>query len=183
MRHETDHSAVRCIGDVGSKLLFWNYRYTTASVARSTAATSTTTAVSGEEALVLVAFGDSIISYASANAAAIGAYADMLEEEFGAPVDVRNRAVFGSSPVDLIKALGSERLQKDLAEADVVLLEIPQGDTNPAFPTATGWHGMDPADCGGDDNQQCLRDTSSETGPVSRRSSPHLRQFVIRLRR
>ena len=49
-------------------------------------------------------------------------------------------------------------MQKELAEADVVLLEIPQGDTNPAFPTATGWHGMDPADCGGDDNQQCLRD-------------------------
>jgi lysophospholipase L1-like esterase len=82
----------------------------------------------------------------------------MLEEEFGVPIDVRNRAGFGSSPTDLIRALGSERLQKDLAEADVVLLQIPQGDINPPFPIATGWHGMDPADCGGDDDQQCLRD-------------------------
>ena len=137
---------------------------TTHTVTTATTAASTTTAASDEEPLVLVAFGDSVISYPNpdSGSGAIGAYANMLEKEFGVPVEVRNRASFGSSPTDLIKALDSERLRKELAEADVVLLEIPQGDTNPAFPTATGWQGLDPAGCGGDDNLQCLRDYVTE---------------------
>ncbi|NNG15945.1 MAG: hypothetical protein HKM89_05630 [Gemmatimonadales bacterium] len=58
---------------------------------------------------------------------------------------------------DLAKGT-SDTIRADLMEADVVLLEIPQGDANPAFPTAISWRGLDPADCGGDDHQQCLRD-------------------------
>ena len=127
-------------------------------IAPSTTAAPTTTVEIVDEPLVLLAFGDSIISYPSTFAGVIGVYAGMLEEEFGVPVDVRDRTVWGSPPDALLDVLGTEWLHKDLAEADVVLLEIPQGDTNPAFPTATGWHEMDPADCGGDDNQQCLRD-------------------------
>ena len=124
--------------------------------------TTATTAASDEEPLLLVAFGDSLISHPSPDSAAIGAYADLLEDEFGVPVEVRNRAAFNSSPTNLIEALDSEQLRQELTQADVVLLGIPQGDTNPAFPTATGWHGMDPAGCGGDDNQQCLRDYVTE---------------------
>jgi len=130
---------------------------TTTGVAETTTTTiaTTTTAVSGEEPLVLVSFGDSLISFTST---LLDTYAAFLEEEFGVPVEVRDHSVWGSSPTQLLSALGSEDVQADLMEADVVLLEIPLGDTNPAFPTATGWHGMDPADCGGNDNQQCLRD-------------------------
>lgn len=132
----------------------------TAAVAAGAAETTsttiaTTTTVEVEEELVLVAFGDSFISFRST---LLDTYAGYLEEEFGVPVDVRDHSVWSSSPTNLLAVLGSEDVQDDLAEADVVLLEIPQGDTNPAFPTAIGWHEMDPADCGGDDNQQCLRD-------------------------
>jgi hypothetical protein len=124
------------------------------------AGTVSTTAISAtdpsiREPLVLVAFGDSVISYTPT---LLDTYSEFLEEEFGVPVDVRNHTDWGSSPTRLLSALGSEYIQADLADADVVLLEIPQGDTNPAFPMAIGWHGMDPADCGGDDSQQCLRD-------------------------
>jgi hypothetical protein len=43
----------------------------------STAAAPTTTAENGEEPLVLVAFGDSVVSYPGPEAEVIGAYADM----------------------------------------------------------------------------------------------------------
>ena len=124
------------------------------------AGTTSTTAISATdpgigEPLVIVAFGDSVVSYTPT---LLDTYAAFLEEELQVPIDVRNHTVWGSSPTNLISALGSESVQADLAEADVVVLEIPQGDVNPAFPTAIGWHGMDPADCGGEDNQQCLRD-------------------------
>jgi hypothetical protein len=107
---------------------------------------------------MLVAFGDSVLSYPSVDEAAIGAYAAILEEEFGVPVDVRNLTSWGSTPTDLLTALASEPVQDDLVEADVVLLEVPLGDTAVPFPIATGAPGRDPADCGGADNQQCLRD-------------------------
>jgi len=125
----------------------------------TTTTLSTSAVASDEEPLVLVAFGDSLISWPDRpDAGVIGLYAGMLEEEFGVPVDVRSRAVWGSSPTQLLNALGSEGVQADLAEADLVLLEIPMGDSAGPFSTATGWQGRDPADCGGDDNQQCLRD-------------------------
>jgi lysophospholipase L1-like esterase len=123
---------------------------------------TTTVPESDVQPLVLVAFGDSVISYPEPSEAAIGAYAAVLEEEFGRPVLIRNRAVWASTPTQLLIALASEPVQADLAKADVVLLEIPLGDTNPAFPTAVGSHGSDPADCGGDDHQQCLRDYVTE---------------------
>jgi lysophospholipase L1-like esterase len=144
--------------DSGDEAADTTFAPTTTEAVTTTTAAPTTTAETGEEPLVLVAFGDSVISDPSAEAGVIGLYAGMLEEEFGVPVDLRNYSVWGSSPTDLLNALDTYQLQEDLEEADVVLLEIPQGDTNPPFPTATGWHGMDPADCGGDDNQQCLRD-------------------------
>jgi len=111
---------------------------------------------------MLVAFGDSLISYPDVGNAAIGAYAAILEEEFGRPVLIRNRAVWASTPTQLLNALATEPVQADLAKADVVLLEVPLGDTDPAFPTAVGLLGRDPADCGGDDHQQCLRDYISD---------------------
>lgn len=112
--------------------------------------------------MVLVAFGDSLMTHLSAPVPVLARYAEMLEEEFGVPVDVRNYSVYSSSPTDLLKVLdSSEVVQESLGEADVVLLEIPQGE-QAIFMTATGWQGRDPADCGGDDNEQCLRDYVTE---------------------
>lgn len=119
---------------------------------------TTTVPESDVQPLVLVAFGDSVISYPEPSEAAIGAYAAILEEEFGRPVLIRNRAVWASTPTQLLNALATEPVQADLAKADVVLIEVPLGDTKAAFPTAVGLLGSDPADCGGDDHQQCLRD-------------------------
>ena len=121
-------------------------------------AVTTTVPESDVQPLVLVAFGDSVISYPEPSEAAIGAYAAILEEEFGRPVLIRNRAVWASTPTQLLNALATEPVQADLAKADVVLIEVPLGDTKAAFPTAVGLLGSDPADCGGDDHQQCLRD-------------------------
>ncbi|MEN8235803.1 MAG: hypothetical protein ABFR89_12885 [Actinomycetota bacterium] len=130
---------------------------TTTAATSSTTTTPTTAAESSEDPLVLVAFGDSLINHANADLPLIGVYADMLEEEFGVPLDVRDFSRWSSSPTDLLTALDTERVQTGLSEADVVLLEIPQAE-QAIFMTATGWQGRDPADCGGDDNQQCLRD-------------------------
>jgi lysophospholipase L1-like esterase len=137
---------------------------TTTAVTTTTTTTTTSTTVpnSDAEPLVLVAFGDSVLGYPSSLTGAIGAYADMLEEEFGVPVDVRDNTVWGSPPSQLLNALDSERVLADLAEADVVLLEIPQGDTAPPFMTVGGYQGRDPVDCGGDDQRQCLRDYVTE---------------------
>ena len=137
---------------------------TTVAPTTTLAATTTTTTVlelSGEP-MVLVAFGDSALGYPSAHTAAIGAYAGILEEAFGAPIDVRDNTGWGSTPTQLLNALESERVLADLAEADVVMLEIPQGDTAGPFMTATGYAGRNPADCGGDDEKQCLRDYVTE---------------------
>lgn len=130
---------------------------TTTTVEPATTTTPTTAIPeSNEEPLVLVVFGDSVVTFSTT---LVDAYTSSFEKEFGVPVDVRDRAVWGSSPSALLNNLrNSETIQADLMEADAVLLEIPQGDVNPAFPTAIGWRGMDPADCGGDDHQQCLRD-------------------------
>lgn len=133
-----------------------------ATTVATTTTASTTAPEAAEQPLVLVAFGDSLVSYPSADRAVIGVYASMVEQEFGVPVDVRNHAVWGSSPGALLNALGGEEVQTDLAEADVVLLEIPMGDSAWPFPTAVGWQGRDPADCGGGDHQQCLRDYLAE---------------------
>ncbi|RZV41942.1 MAG: hypothetical protein EX267_10360 [Acidimicrobiia bacterium] len=135
---------------------------TTTTAVTTTTTTSTTVLDSDAESLVLVAFGDSVLSYPSPSLQAMGAYAEMLEEEFGVPVDVRDNTVFGSSPAHLLNALDSERILADLAEADVILLEIPQHDTAEPFMTATGHEGRNPADCGGDDHHQCLRDYVTE---------------------
>ena len=74
----------------------------------STTTVVTTVAESDSESLMLVAFGDSVLSYPSVDEAAIGAYAAMLEEEFGVSVDVWNLTSWGSTPTDLLTALASE---------------------------------------------------------------------------
>jgi hypothetical protein len=54
------------------------------------------------------------------------------------------------------------QLRADLAEADVITLLIPMAEWAEPMQTATGAEGRDPEDCGGDDNQQCMRDVIAD---------------------
>lgn len=111
--------------------------------------------------LVLMAYGDSLTSYPTADLGVIGTYARMVEEQFGVPVEVRDRTVRGISSTELLRAFASERARTDQIEADMILLAIPTSGWQEALQTVAGFEGRDPSDCGGDDNQQCLRDSLS----------------------
>ena len=90
-------------------------------------------------------------------------YADILSEHFGVEVDLRNRAVGSIHSSELLSRLRTtERLRAALAEADVVTTNIPIAVWIEPMMTAGGWQGRDPAECGGDDHQQCLRDALDE---------------------
>lgn len=51
----------------------------------------------------------------------------------------------------------NDRLRGDLAEADVILFLIPNGEWKEPCYTIMGEDGRDPADCGGSDGLECLR--------------------------
>lgn len=135
---------------------------TAEAAAATTTAAPTMTVASDEVAMMIVGFGDSVMNTPNTSVAVLRVYADMVGEEFGVPVDVRDYAQGASKPAQLITTLDSEMVQASLEEADVVLVEIPQRDVQWPFQTAVGWGGSDPTDCGGDDNQQCLRDYVTE---------------------
>lgn len=118
---------------------------------------STTQAI--EELVVYVAMGDSLGNTPDEPAGVMWQYAEKLEEHFGTKVDLRNRVVGGihsTEMVDRLRTNGS--LRADLAEADVVTTDIPIAWFVEPLKTVSGWQGRDPAECGGDDSEQCLRD-------------------------
>ena len=118
---------------------------------------STTQAI--EELVVYVAMGDSLGNTPDEPAGVMWQYAEKLEEHFGTKVDLRNRVVGGihsTEMVDRLRTNGS--LRADLAEADVVTTDIPIAWFVEPLKTVSGWQGTDPAECGGDDSEQCLRD-------------------------
>ena len=136
----------------------------TTDAAPTTAAPTTTQPITPEptspgDALVYLAMGDSGAFTPPSPDGLIYRYADMLADHFGSEVDLRNRAV-GSlhSTVMLEQLRTSESLRTDLGAADVVTSNIPINVWVESLKTLNGYEGRDPADCGGDDGQQCLRD-------------------------
>jgi lysophospholipase L1-like esterase len=110
-----------------------------------------------EGPLVYVAMGNSITFYPGHGA--IHRYAAMLEEDFGVEVEMRNHTVGGQRTDHFLDRLqNDDELRSDLAEADVITLLIPNEEWAEPGSTAIGSGGRNPADCGGDDNEQCLRD-------------------------
>ncbi|MFO7960253.1 MAG: SGNH/GDSL hydrolase family protein [Nitriliruptoraceae bacterium] len=110
-----------------------------------------------EGPLVYVAMGNSLTF--SGSPTFINQYSAMLEEDFGVEVARLSRTVGGQRTDDFLEQLRSnDRLREDLADADVITLLIPNDEWAEPFQTALGVDGRDPSDCGGDDNQQCLRD-------------------------
>jgi len=89
----------------------------------------------------------------------IARYTAMLEEDFGVDVKVRAHTVGGQRTDDFLAQLRTnDSLRDDLGDADVVTLLIPNDEWGAPFQTAAGAGVRDPSECGGDDNQQCLRD-------------------------
>ncbi|NNC41594.1 MAG: SGNH/GDSL hydrolase family protein [Acidimicrobiia bacterium] len=114
-----------------------------------------------EAPLVYVSLGPSGNFFPGPTTGMIFLYADILEEELGAEVDHRNYTIGGdTAPALLERMRTNDRLRQDLAEAHVVTLMFPIDHWVLALQTNSGYQGMDPASCGGDDNQQCLRDAA-----------------------
>lgn len=115
-----------------------------------------------EGPLVYVPMGNSLVFFPTGSSV-MDHYAAMLEEDFGVDVQVRNHTVGGQRADDFLSRLRtSDALRNDLAEADVVTFLVPNDEWAEPLMTFSGTGGRDPADCGGDDGQQCLRDIVSE---------------------
>ncbi len=123
------------------------------------AATATTPTLQIEEGpLVYVPMGNSL-TFSPGSNSFITRYTAMLEEDFGVDVQVREHTVGGQRTDDFLAQLRTnDRLREDLGDADVVTLLIPNDEWSEPFQTAVGAGGRDPSECGGENNQQCLRD-------------------------
>ena len=121
------------------------------------AATPTSALQIEEGPLIYVPMGNSLAF--SGYPTFINHYTAMLEEDFGVEVARLSHTVSGQRTDHFLEQLRSnDRLRDDLAAADVITLLIPNDEWGQPFQTAIGLDGRDPSDCGGDDNQQCLRD-------------------------
>jgi hypothetical protein len=97
-----------------------------------------------------VALGESM------NFSMIFRYAEMLEQDLGVSVGLHNWAREADHSSRLLERLRTdEQLRQDLREAEVVTFQIPiRVIVEPLLTFELG----DPGECGGDDNQDCLRD-------------------------
>ena len=112
-----------------------------------------------DQPLVLWLYGDSLLWFPNlGQGGAIDLYTDMVEEDLGGRVSLRRPpSPYGFATV-LVDYLSSDQGQRDLAGADMILIESPLVELLNAVIVAAGLFEMNPADCGGDDHQQCLRD-------------------------
>jgi hypothetical protein len=115
------------------------------------------------EPLNLVLYGDSMLTFPEPHLGAIDGYIEMLEEDFGVHVNMRLPGMGPCcSPPVIAEYLTSDRAKSELAGADIVIFESPMSGLAYWVATVAGFEGLDPADCGGADGQQCLRDSLAE---------------------
>ncbi len=131
----------------------------TVSAAPTEAPTSTTppaaAAESSDEPIVYVVMGNSLLF---STPAVMYAYRDILQEDLGVEVDMRDHTVGGQATHHFLTQLRTnDRLRSDLAQADVVLLVVPNDEWKEPGYTIMGMDGRDPTICGGDDGLLCLR--------------------------
>ncbi len=128
----------------------------------SSGSSSLTAPSDSDQSLVLVMYGDSLLTFPEPDRGAIDVYAGMLEEDLGASVNVQTPMADYGYPPYVVDDLTTDRAQSNLAGADVVIIESPIDSLAFAVMAASGFEGMDPDVCGGDDQQQCLRDSLAE---------------------
>jgi lysophospholipase L1-like esterase len=115
----------------------------------------------GDGPLVYVTMGHSLL--VSPHPGAMRLYARMLEEDLDVAVELRDHTRGGQRADDFLHGLRNDvALRSDLADADVVLVLIPNGEWAETAPIVFGADGHDPTECGGDDGLQCFRDTITE---------------------
>jgi lysophospholipase L1-like esterase len=119
------------------------------SVTTSIRTAPTVIAERGDEEWDYVALGDSITW------GFIDQYAEMLEQDLGVKVNLRDRTAGGDHSSLLLERLRTDPdLRQALREAEVITFEIPWNVVKGPWQT---YEGLIPGDCGGADNQDCLR--------------------------
>jgi len=130
----------------------------------SSGSSSLTAPSDSDESLLLVMYGDSILTFPEPHRGAIDAYTEMLEEDFGVRIHVRvpKMGPYGSPP-RVVEHLTSEQAQSELAAADIVIIESPTSGLGFFVGTALGHVSLDMAPiCEGGDQQQCMRNLLAE---------------------
>ena len=109
--------------------------------------------------LVWVPLGNSLV-FDAPNVPEIATYRQMLIDELGVDVTARTEhLVGGESSQGMLDRLRTDAtLRQDLSDADIVTILVPSDDLGEPMRTAGGAEGRDPADCGGSDQLQCMRD-------------------------
>ncbi|MFO7882036.1 MAG: SGNH/GDSL hydrolase family protein [Kosmotogaceae bacterium] len=83
-------------------------------------------------------------------------YLEALEEDLGIEIKINNWSIGGDHSSKLLQRLRTNpELRHDLSEADIIIFEIPWNVVEAPLKTLCGWTSRD---CGGDDNQDCLRE-------------------------
>ncbi len=128
----------------------------------STRTAQTLIAERGDKEWNYVALGDSV-TFCPDNQALINQYAKMLEQDLGVKVNLRNWTLPGDHSSRLLERLRTNpELRQAMRDADVITFEIPW---NVVEKPCQIFLGIIPGNCGGADNQECLR-TAFETYKV-----------------
>ena len=113
----------------------------------------------GDGPLVYVVMGNSMM-FTPRGKSIMDQYEAVLAEDFHIEVDRRDHTKGGQSAQEFLSWIEEDPdVRSDLAESDVVMFIVPFDEWAEPWMTFSGEGGRDPADCGGDDGQQCLRDT------------------------
>lgn len=119
----------------------------------------TTAAESGDSTWDMVVLGDSLV--ADDYSVLPEAYAALIEEDLGVEVEIQNLAVGGETTQSLLTNVQKYPWYREpLQEAEVILISVGGGDL-PHMEKR--FFGGEPGDCGGADNQDCLRQQLEES--------------------
>jgi lysophospholipase L1-like esterase len=100
-----------------------------------------------------VALGDSNPGGFGVSHSYVDIYADYIASDMGVGVRVHNWASYGATSTSLLSRLSSSsELQQDIRNAEIITIDIGANDWTPVL------HMYPHKECGGSDNQDCLRE-------------------------
>lgn len=110
-----------------------------------------------EGSLVFVPMGNSATYFPMGGM--IQGYAERLADDFGVEVDLRDWTVGSDSSGALVDRIrNDDELRSDLAEADVIVFDVPFDAWAAPLMTISGHPEGGPAGCGGEDGEKCLQE-------------------------